>query len=693
MKRLLILVLAGLLACPVSAALRHRYSFTSDASDSVGGANGTLVNNPVISAGQIQFFGGTDAAGAYVNLPASTIAINTYPALTLELWATQNTNNPFTMTASFGDTWSNGYGRDYVMFATGAQGDNLGSRVAIANTPNSSNPWNYETGVDGPEYADGKQYHYVLTVSGTTISYYINGVLIVSATGDDVLANISTAKAYLGKGVYSVDQTWTGLVNEYRIYNHAFGEPQLILSNQLGPDLYQDCAILSMSPANNAQDVPYNPYTPLSWTVNSGISVDHFEVFISTDPNIVDPNYALTVNPGTPYATTTALSLNATSLVKEKTYAWRVDVIESGTGKRFVGPMYKFTTAPEGPIFTVQPVHTAAFPGETAVLSAKFLSTQSATVKWFRNNVEVTGADPDVTITLTNVGDEWITTLSIANLEVADEGVYFARATNTGGTKESNSVRLAVKRQLVYYPFNGDSNDYSGSNNHGTPTGTGFSYAAGKVGQAIFLSGSSTYVDMPDVFDNFTGGLTFSLWVNPAAASDWARFISLNNGPNADNIFFSRVSTGTTLRFHVYRGSSSSGGILDAVEALELNKWQMFTVTMTETGAAVIYKDGIPVASGTVQTPNVVTRTNSWIGRSAWTADAYYNGGLDEVRIYNYALTPDQVADLYVADTGPFCRWKPTYDLNNDCEVTLADFALIASEWLKCGIYPASACQ
>ncbi|HOQ04002.1 MAG TPA: hypothetical protein PKY88_02140 [Anaerohalosphaeraceae bacterium] len=691
MKRLMILLLAGLLVWPASAAITHRYSFTSDASDSVGGADGTLVNNPAIANGQIQFFGGTDAAGAFVNLPGSTIAINTYSQLTIEYWSTQTTDNGWTMTTSFGDTWGNGYGMNY-LFLTSGRGDNV-ARAAIANTPDSDAPWGDEVGVNGPEYNDSIEHHYVMTVDGTNVALYIDGVLQGTAPlGSTTLANLSNTKAYIGKGVYTVDGTWAGYINEYRIYNHALTQTGVTLSNQLGPDTYQDCVILSMSPANNAQDVPYNPYTPLSWTVDSGISVDHFEVFISTDPNIVDPNYALTVNPGTPYATTTALSLNATTLTKQKTYAWRVDVIESGTGKRFVGPMYLFTTAPEGPIFTVQPVHTSGFPGETAVLSAKFVSTQAATVKWFRNNVEVTSADPDVTITLTNVGDEWTTTLSIANLEVADEGTYFARAINTGGTKESNSVRLAVKRMLAYYPFNGDSNDYSGNGNNGTATGSTYSYAAGKVGQAIFLSGGTAYVDLPDVFDNFTPGLTFSFWANPAAAANWARFISLNNGAPSDNIFFSRVGTGTTLRFHVYLGTSS-GGLVDAANALALNQWQMFAVTMTQNGNVVIYKNGLPLASGTVPLPNIVTRTNSWIGRSAWSGDQYYNGGLDEFRIYNYALTADQVADLYVADTGPYCRWKPSYDINNDCEVTLADFALIASEWLKCGIYPASACQ
>src|ERR1700693_800759 len=41
-------------AAPAHADLTHRYSFTTDASDSVGGANGTLVNSATVSGGQLQ---------------------------------------------------------------------------------------------------------------------------------------------------------------------------------------------------------------------------------------------------------------------------------------------------------------------------------------------------------------------------------------------------------------------------------------------------------------------------------------------------------------------------------------------------------------------------------------------------------------------------------------------------------------
>src|SRR5262245_32914052 len=103
-------VIAGglILACCTIAngALVHRYSFTSDASDSVGGANGTVVDpgavTAVFSGGVLDLSANTGQGSngitedAYVNLPNGiiTVAVNGGVAgqLTIEAWARSATN-------------------------------------------------------------------------------------------------------------------------------------------------------------------------------------------------------------------------------------------------------------------------------------------------------------------------------------------------------------------------------------------------------------------------------------------------------------------------------------------------------------------------------------------------------------------------------------------------------------------------
>ncbi len=77
-----LLFAAALLSTPqLSAAnLIHRYSFTSDASDSVGTEHGTLLGGASISGGAVTLNG----SGAYVDLPNGLISSLT--SMTVETW-------------------------------------------------------------------------------------------------------------------------------------------------------------------------------------------------------------------------------------------------------------------------------------------------------------------------------------------------------------------------------------------------------------------------------------------------------------------------------------------------------------------------------------------------------------------------------------------------------------------------------
>ena len=75
-----------------------------------------------------------------------------------------------------------------------------------------------------------------------------------------------------------------------------------------------------------------------------------------------------------------------------------------------------------------------------------------------------------------------------------------------------------------------------------------------------------------------------------------------------------------------------------------------------------------------------------------------FNGALDDIRIYNYAFDKYGVADLfYEVSRAGVCidteKYVAAYDLNSNCKIDLADFAILASEWLKCGRYPVERCQ
>src|SRR4030042_4160602 len=91
---------------PSPADLKHLWDFEGgNAKDKVGDADGILYKDAELGGGQLKLLG-TDALAGYVELPADIIEINTFPEITLEIWATANaveTNNP-NMLVCFGTT-------------------------------------------------------------------------------------------------------------------------------------------------------------------------------------------------------------------------------------------------------------------------------------------------------------------------------------------------------------------------------------------------------------------------------------------------------------------------------------------------------------------------------------------------------------------------------------------------------------
>ena len=237
----------SLLACvlalaPAQATLLHRYSFTSDASDSVGTANGTnLVNTaqhpaaqPVTYAnGQASF----DGSGGYIQLPTGLITGLTN--ISIEVWATWN-GAPAGGSADwqrffdFGDTDAGGTGA-YDMFLTPSYGGSGGKmRFGIANADPG---FNNERDVSSANLFPQAVETYVVLTYGTNsgVNIYVNGVLDSSGPMVFPLSVVHDVYTYIGRSTYN-DAPYNGLINEFRIHDDVLTDPQIAASFASGPD-------------------------------------------------------------------------------------------------------------------------------------------------------------------------------------------------------------------------------------------------------------------------------------------------------------------------------------------------------------------------------------------------------------------------------------------------------------------------
>ena len=180
--------------------------------------------------------------------------------------------------------------------------------------------------------------------------------------------------------------------------------------------------------------------------------------------------------------------------------------------------------------------------------------------------------------------------------------------------------------------------------------------------------------------ENFSTGFTYEAWVKWDAFKPGSRLLDIGNGINSDNICISnQIADHGHLKVTVYNGSTESQIV--APDILTLSVWQHVAVTIDGAGNTTIYINGNIVYTNVVFVPLDVARNSCFIGRSNWETDEYFDGEIDEVRIWNTVRTETEIRDyMHNPLNGNEANLVAYYDFNqgnagnqNFTETTLTD--------------------
>ncbi|HZR16605.1 MAG TPA: LamG-like jellyroll fold domain-containing protein [Verrucomicrobiae bacterium] len=212
------------------ALLTHRYSFndatsSTTASDSIGGSawNGTLNGDATLDGTNLVLDGG----GGYVQLPAQVIG--GYSAVTFETWVSFGANAQWARLWDFGEQNPDGSGKSSAYF-TPHNGAN-GMQMTMFK-PNAGTDVILSTNLDG-----ASEMQVVGVYTGNYMELYFNGVLAgrtspVSLSPQD----INDVNSFIGKSMFNADPTFTGSVDEFRIYQGALTAGQVASDFAAGPN-------------------------------------------------------------------------------------------------------------------------------------------------------------------------------------------------------------------------------------------------------------------------------------------------------------------------------------------------------------------------------------------------------------------------------------------------------------------------
>ena len=215
--------------------------------------------------------------------------------------------------------------------------------------------------------------------------------------------------------------------------------------------------------------------------------------------------------------------------------------------------------------------------------------------------------------------------------------------------------------------------DSSGNGNTLTESASDtIAQVAGKFGNAgDFEKGDTEYLAVTDASQSgldLTQSLTFSFWLNVESNTDsggtYEGIITKASTSNWSYGVATNENNSNSLRFMLDNDGNAGGGddidITSAANIYSLGEWNQFTITydgqyvrlfkngLEHTGGNFPYSTNISIYNGSAD-----FRLGNWESQTG-----YYDGILDEVRIYNRTLSPAEVAKLYSFAPGPIGYWK-----------------------------------
>jgi hypothetical protein len=222
---------------------------------------------------------------------------------------------------------------------------------------------------------------------------------------------------------------------------------------------------------------------------------------------------------------------------------------------------------------------------------------------------------------------------------------------------------VSAQAQLIaHWPLNGNTQEVV-NNLHGIPSATGVSWINDdpQRGQCVMLDGVSGIINLPSEIwttpeDTNT---TITCWFNWAGGADWQRVYSLGRGDPVWKLMYFCPRDGWDdhnlhVTFHAFEPDTwydyvGAWGNMD-FDTVTPGKWYFAAVILKEDSLKIWINNKIVTAEDSVYvTPQKIQAGDTSInvlGQSHW-ADPTFNGMIDDFRIYDDALTDEEVLALY----------------------------------------------
>jgi len=179
-------------------------------------------------------------------------------------------------------------------------------------------------------------------------------------------------------------------------------------------------------------------------------------------------------------------------------------------------------------------------------------------------------------------------------------------------------------------------------------TGTLPSGGAFSGGQLTLASNAQQYVSLPPGIVSTFSNCTIEVWLKLNSTVNWTRIFDFGNSTTSYMFLTPQNGGNGRLRFAITTSGGGGERHLDGPSALAVGTWYHVAVTISG-NTGILYANGLPVSTNNAMTlrPSSLGNTaNNFIGKSQY-PDPFFNGLIDEFRIYSVALSSSEIAATY----------------------------------------------
>jgi len=597
----------------------------TNVADSSGNSNtGTVTNATWAAAGKFGKALTFNGSNAYVSIPDSP-SLDLTTGLTVEGWV-----NPSVSGGGFRTLLVKERPGDlvYGLYAN-SDSNRPQSQVTVGGTAKL---------LDGTAaIPTGTWTHVAFTYDGTTERLFVNGTQVssVAVSGGAILTSNNPVKIG-GNAIWG--EWFNGMIDEVRVYNRALSAAEITtdMNTPIAPtDTTPPGAPGTLTATGGLGQVS------LTWgAATDNVGVTKYDVYRSTTSGFTPSSANRIAQPtGTTY-TDSGLAAG--------TYYYKVTAEDAAgnigpAGNEASGTATADTTPPTAPTS----LNATASAGQVAL--AWGASTDAGGIARYAVYRSTTsGFTPSTANRIAQPSGTSYVDTGLA------PGTYYYKATaddNAGNTSApSNEASATVTSAppptglVAAYGFDAGSGttvaDQSGNGNTGTITNATWA-TTGKFGKALTFNGSNAFVSVPDSNSlDLTSGMTLEAWVNPTVSGGGAfRTVVVKERPG--DLVYGMYANSDSNRPQSQVTIGSTARLLDGTAAIPTGAWTHLAATFDGTTER-LYVNGTQVSSLAVSGTILTSTSPLKIGGNAIWGE-WFNGTIDEVRVYNRALSAGEI--------------------------------------------------